>query len=466
MGLSPTSGWGSAVADLAAKRRPPPSVTATTIRPIRNNLAGSAAPRHSGRRRRHFGRRSKAAGQKILRSTRAVRHLCCNAQSTGRAAREASRDLEEATMVRRRRSQPARRRTVWRGPEARRPSQRHRRGPEARRPSQRHRRGPDSADSRVYGWAAAKNGSRARSALRFRARRREAGDRLRRCGGSGRGGCGGACVGCWRGRAGRTLDLGTRDGGTCCRGARLRPRWGRLLTVQPHRRAAGHGQRAADQDSADRDQRAGRHTGPGRRSRGRSLHSRTFRDRRGGGQDAGRCDGCRAWVKQGVQLLGQLADMCLHWRREGIQPVGRTQEVLQPSFRRHILDSEGQDRDSPVGRALDLTLDLWRVVGGVREDEHHRAALVDCVDDRTGVTDARLNVARRDPAPQPVGFEKSADRVGGRLVLRRMADEYIVRHHPATVALAARGGNSLPVSAPREASSSGGCPRRPEASRR
>src|SRR5688572_30972555 len=47
-----------------------------------------------------------------------------------------------------------------------------------------------------------------------------------------------------------------------------------------------------------------------------------------------------------------------------------------------VLNAEGDDRDIPMDRALDLPADLRRGVGAAGEDQHHDPAAGDRVDDR------------------------------------------------------------------------------------
>ena len=81
------------------------------------------------------------------------------------------------------------------------------------------------------------------------------------------------------------------------------------------------------------------------------------------------------------------------------------------------------DVKSPV----DFALDLDGGVRGRREDKDEDARRVDGFDDHLREVVARQDVARSDPATDLVAFERCADCVADRLVVRRVADEHIVR---------------------------------------
>ena len=92
-------------------------------------------------------------------------------------------------------------------------------------------------------------------------------------------------------------------------------------------------------------------------------------------------------------------------------------EIFERRARGDVLDAERHHRQALVDRALDLALDLRRVIGVAGIDQHHYPRIVDRADQRFRPADAGKDVARCHPDPDAVAFEHVAGGVGRRLVL-------------------------------------------------
>ena len=115
-------------------------------------------------------------------------------------------------------------------------------------------------------------------------------------------------------------------------------------------------------------------------------------------------------------------------RRQSVEPVDAADKIIQRFGRRDIFYAQRHDGHALADRSFNF---LWNVAGqvGLRgKNEHHDAALVYGVDDGFAVMNAGKNVARRDPAANPVGLQHGTDGVRHRLVARGVTDEYIMRH--------------------------------------
>src|SRR6185295_2757111 len=106
----------------------------------------------------------------------------------------------------------------------------------------------------------------------------------------------------------------------------------------------------------------------------------------------------------------------------------RADEVLETAIGDDVFDAQWNDGHALVDRAFDFALDLLGLVGPGGEDQYHDASRGDGVNDRLAPILPRRNVPRCDPAAYPAAFQASANRIRGRLVLCRIANEYIVRH--------------------------------------
>jgi hypothetical protein len=119
--------------------------------------------------------------------------------------------------------------------------------------------------------------------------------------------------------------------------------------------------------------------------------------------------------------------MRLDRARESVEPVRRADEEFEALGRQHILDPERDDRTSGIAGALGLAPDLRRGDAVRRDDQQEDPAAADRVDDRLAIILARHDVPRRDPAAVARLLKRRAGRVADRPVLRRMADEDVVR---------------------------------------
>ena len=101
----------------------------------------------------------------------------------------------------------------------------------------------------------------------------------------------------------------------------------------------------------------------------------------------------------------------------------RSAQVRRQDAGRDVLDAERDDGDFAFGRVLDFAEHAIRLVGRGRQDEHNGAAVFDGLAARLVPTPSGDDIARRNPAPQSVGFERVAGRLGDRLVDVRETDE-------------------------------------------
>ena len=94
-----------------------------------------------------------------------------------------------------------------------------------------------------------------------------------------------------------------------------------------------------------------------------------------------------------------------------------------------VFDAERQNGLCFAYRVLHLPLDLVRLVRGGRQDEQADTAVRDGVNDGVAPVLAGRDVARSHPAADAVPFQSRTDRVGDRLVQRRVTDENVVMCH-------------------------------------
>jgi hypothetical protein len=110
-------------------------------------------------------------------------------------------------------------------------------------------------------------------------------------------------------------------------------------------------------------------------------------------------------------------------RGKGVDPVQIGEPHPQAVARRRVLDAERYDKLAAFSSDRDLTADVIVLVAAFGEDQQHRPAAFDRVDDLVVEWPARVHVARRDPASDPTPLQLVDDFGRGRAILADMADE-------------------------------------------
>jgi hypothetical protein len=120
--------------------------------------------------------------------------------------------------------------------------------------------------------------------------------------------------------------------------------------------------------------------------------------------------------------------MGIERRLQGVEPVNVSDEVFKPFAGKDVLDAHRQNGDTMTYGPFDLPANLRRLIGVGREDEHHDPALLNGIDDGLAPFHAGEHVSGSNPATDSLRLQHGADRIGGDLVFRGVADKDVVRH--------------------------------------
>jgi hypothetical protein len=118
------------------------------------------------------------------------------------------------------------------------------------------------------------------------------------------------------------------------------------------------------------------------------------------------------------------AHVLLNGRRKGVEPMVDLDEEFQRATRLDVFNANGCDRDIPAGGPLDLAFDVGRRIRRGGQDEDQPGGAVERVNDGFVPQHPAPVVPVREVALQPRGLQSIADRLGGELVLRGIADEH------------------------------------------
>src|SRR3981081_3769547 len=99
------------------------------------------------------------------------------------------------------------------------------------------------------------------------------------------------------------------------------------------------------------------------------------------------------------------------------------QEITQTMVWQNILDSERNDGDPGRESFRHFPFNMVGIIRMLREDQDEHSASLKTLHDSFGPIGSRFDITGSDPTVDPSGLEMSTNRVRGRLIFTRMADE-------------------------------------------
>jgi hypothetical protein len=115
-------------------------------------------------------------------------------------------------------------------------------------------------------------------------------------------------------------------------------------------------------------------------------------------------------------------------RRKRVEPVRCAQVITEIVAQRNVGEAQSHDRQMAIYRELHFAEHLLGLIRMARKNEEQYFGLLDRARDLTGKRLPRPYIARRHPAPDPIVFQRGANRLRRFFVLRRMRDENVTGH--------------------------------------